>query len=163
MAKEILTAERLRAVVDYDPETGHFTRTLDNGQRSSARSWKNRAGYIYMKIDGRLYSAHRLAWFYSNGDWPSKWVDHVDGDKSNNSLSNLRESTVSENQQNQRRSHVDGESRFLGVSRVKFTNRWMAKICIDRRQHYLGTFDSREEAHIAYLEAKRQLHGFCTI
>ena len=87
MAKTDLTAERLREVLHYNPETGVFTRLkTEKNWRSGDIAGGFRAGYIQIRVDGAKYSAHRLAWLYAYGVNPIDEIDHIDGNKSNNSI-----------------------------------------------------------------------------
>lgn len=159
-----LTSERLREVLGYDPETGVFTRRI-------ARSWAARAGvvagcvdghgYTSIKIDGRIYGAHRLAWFWVHGVWPAKKIDHINGDRADNRICNLRDVPTSTNCQNQRRAQSHNKTGFLGVSPDR--GRFRAAIWLDGKNLHLGMFDTPEQAHDAYLNAKRRLHDGCTI
>lgn len=95
-----LTAEFLRHILRYEPETGNFfwenppSRQTKSGSLAGTRSTE---GYWQISIYDRLYRAHRLAWFYTHGDWPANVIDHINGDRTNNSLSNLRDVTQAEN------------------------------------------------------------------
>lgn len=164
MAMPIITQERLKELLHYDPETGIFTWIVhksSSGVRGEAAGYKNPSGYIYIKIDHRTYLAHRLAWFYMVGEWPSDEIDHKDGDKANNKFKNIREATRSHNMQNKHVAASNNESGLLGVSRSR--NRWKAAIRVAGRLRYIGTFDTPEEAHAAYVEKKRELHPFGTL
>jgi len=166
MGRDILTAERLRSILSYDPETGIFT-----WKHKSRNTWpgkvagcKNKAlGYIIIGIDGTEHYAHRLAWLYVYGTWPGGVIDHRDTDRSNNRIANLRDTSRSVNQQNIRKPRAHGTSGFLGVTWHKQTGRWKAQISVKGRNRHLGLFDDPVEAHQAYLEAKREHHSGCTI
>ena len=101
----MLTAERLREVLNYDPQSGEFRRRVDRG-RGRGHRWKagtiagRKAQYIHINIDYALYAAHRLAWLYMTGEWPSRGIDHIDRDKHNNAWSNLRLADKSQNAMN---------------------------------------------------------------
>jgi len=163
MTDPIVTAERLRYLFDYDPTTGLFTRLikLSNrgalGTRVGARC--NTAWVI--RIDGRRYLAHRLAWLWMTGKWPENEIDHIDGNGINNRWVNLRDVTHLVNQQNRHTAHKQSRLGVLGV--VKAGNRYVAHINHHGRSYHLGQFSTAEEAHAAYLEAKRKLHDGCTI
>lgn len=161
-----LTAELVRELLHYDPETGRFAWRLG---RFGTRGAGGRAGYAdprgYRKIcvAGRMYWEHRLAWLYVNGTWPSDQIDHVNGVKGDNRIANLREATRSENQGNLRQARSDSKTGLLGVHWNKPNKKFMAQIMFSGKQKYLGLFNTAEEAHQAYLVAKRELHQFCTI
>lgn len=108
--------------------------------------------------------AHRLVWLHLYGEWPEHGIDHINGRRSDNTAANLRSVPQSENVQNQRKARRDNKSTgLLGVSRPSGRSKYRAQIMAQGRNRYLGYFDTPEEAHAAYLAAKRQLHPGCTI
>jgi hypothetical protein len=167
MAKYDLTAARLRELLSYDPETGAFVRLKTLCGRAIAGQRAGRIGHMHgyavIFIDGYLYAAHRLAWLYMTGRWPEGVIDHRDGKKANNAYANLRDVTFSVNLQNQRKARVDNALGLLGVTRHSKNNKFQARITLDKKTHSLGYFKTAEEAHAAYVEAKRRLHAGCTI
>lgn len=159
MAAAILTHARLRELLHYDPNTGVFTwRVSRKGvQHAGAVAGDmNRRGYWRICVDQRRYIASVLAWFYMTGAWPEQDIDHKDGVRHHNWWSNLREVSRSVNNQNQRRAQLGSKSGYLGVS----PNRkgWAASINADGVKHHLGTFATPQQAHAAYVDAKRRLH-----
>jgi len=164
MADSDITASRLREVLRYDADTGKFHwlvshQKIKRGDVAGAFTSK---GYIRIKIDGRTYRAHRLAWFYVTGEWPKDEIDHRNTDKADNRISNLREASRSINEQNKRVARADNVSAgLLGVSKTGRT--WQAQIEFGEKKHYIGKFKTPEDAHAAYIEAKRKLHEGCTI
>ena len=158
-----LTVERLKEVLHYDYETGQFTRLISAGGAlaGSRPGAIDSRGYLQIKIDRRLYLAHRLAWFYITGHWHSLCIDHVDGDKLNNRLENLRPITKSWNSQNRHVASRDSRTGVLGVSHRR--GGYVAQIQAGPSMKYLGTFATPELAHAAYLVAKRALHPGSTI
>lgn len=171
MTKPELTQERLKELLHYDPETGRFTRKTDamgghRRQQVVARAGdvlgtKTVYGYSVIWLDKKLHLAHRLACLYMNGEWPKLCIDHIDGDKLNNSWANLREVGAKVNGQNIRGARINNKSGFLGVHFQ--ANRYRADIKVNGKTKYLGRFKTPEEAHAAYVEAKRRLHEGCTI
>ena len=163
-SEKSLTAERLRGIMDYDPEIGVFTRKVRTANcvrvGDVAGSFTSK-GYIRIKIDGRLYFAHRLAWLYVHGEWPVDQVDHINGIKNDNRIVNLREGNNAENQHNQRKPQANNKTGLLGVA--PSYGKFVAQITVDRKYRHLGTFPTPEEAHAAYLAAKRQLHSHNTL
>ena len=155
-----LTAERLREVLDYDPETGVFVwRVRVRGRRGlgDISGCAMKSGYIEIGVDGERHLAHRLAWFWVHGAWPNWHIDHIDGDNSNNRITNLRDADRSINMQNLKTAQSNNlSSGLLGVYPNK--KRWGAKITVNRTVYLLGTHDTPEEAHQVYLGAKRLLH-----
>lgn len=159
--RKAVTAGRLRELLHYDPETGGFTRRVGGrGLRRGAAAGSVMAdGYLSVRIDGRRYQAHRLAWLYMTGELPAAQIDHRDGDRANNKIANLREATAAENNQNCGRTKRN-TSGFVGAHWHRGSRRWHAKISVAGRKLYLGSFDAAEEAHAAYLDAKFRLHSF---
>ena len=156
-----MTPERLRELLHYDLETGAFV-WLVNTKRACAGSvagCQNRHGYLRICIDGRSYQAHRLAWLYVYGAWPTDQIDHRNGVCDDNRLCNLREATAAENMQN-RRLNKDNTSGFMGVSWDKTNKTWLARIRINSKKLDLGRFSTPEAAHEAYVAAKARLHTF---
>jgi len=164
MAAANLTAERLRELFYYNPETGLFTRRIDHwsAKAGAIATSRHSAGYIQIGIDGYRYYAHRLAYLYMTYGWPAAEIDHRDGDRINNKWSNLRCATKSQNLQNQRKARSNNQgSGLLGA--FQKSNGWMARIVVNKTPIYLGYFSSPEQAHDAYLAAKRLVHEFGTI
>jgi hypothetical protein len=164
--KKQLTAERLRELLHYDPETGIFTRkisiTLSKQFKAGdvAGGIDKSLGYIVISVENARYRAHRLAWFYVYGVWPVHGVDHINGIRNDNRLSNLREANKSQNGQNVHKCRSSSSSGVLGVTQIKKTGRWQATITIDGKVKYLGRFLTSEDARTAYLSAKARLHPF---
>jgi len=161
-----LTAQRLRELLHYSPDTGVFTWRVSRGGAVCAgdsAGYGNGAGYRKIYIDGGQYMAHRLAWLYTHGSWPSGVIDHRDGDRSNNAIANIRDVSICVNNQNQKRAHSSNRScGLLGVTRDS-AGMWQARIRVDGKRRYLGTFKDQEQAGAAYIAAKRLLHAGCTI
>lgn len=161
----MLTAERLRKVLNYDAVSGEFTWLVSQGSVRAGAVAGNvkfypRTGrtYVHIKIDRKLYSAHRLVWLYVHAEWPAQEIDHIDGDGLNNSLANLREATKSQNMCNQgaNRRNTSG---FKGVSWHNGDRKWRARIRLNNCYKFLGNFDSPEAAYAAYCKAAAELHG----
>lgn len=160
------SVERVRHLFMYEPTTGIFTRRVTTSNHPTAQAGyiagsKNRLGYVIIFVDGYAYKAHRLAWVHTYGEWPTKHIDHIDGNPSNNRIANLRDVSRSANLQNQRKPHTVTTSGFLGVTTSG--SRWQANIRFNGNRKYLGVHDTPELAHEAYLKAKRELHEGCTI
>lgn len=158
--KDDLTADALRQLVTYDPATGAFKWLVHrNGcvPAGTAAGYKCRDGYR-VSIGRRRHYAHRLAWLYTYGNWPSSFIDHIDGNPFNNAIGNLREATGSQNQHNQgkRRTNTSG---FKGVDKRRHSKNWRARIYVDGREIILGVFDTAEAAAAAYASAAERLHG----
>lgn len=150
-----LTAERLREVLDYDPDTGIFTwkyrpelvgslnatNTLRAGKTAGSVTHR----YIQIMINKKMHYAHRLAWMYINGDFEDGEIDHINGNKHDNRIENLR--LVNRSQNNQNRSVLSKNlSGFLGVSWHKATGLWRARGALGEHDRVLGYFSTPEEA-----------------
>lgn len=146
----MITQERLKAVLHYDPSTGEFIRIAKTGRKGRIGAIvgsRNSAGYIVISIDGKRDYAQRLAFIYMTGKCPAI-VDHVDQDTSNNAWANLRPATKSLNAYNSK-TPASNSSGLKGASWHRAGRKWQAH-CGPR---YLGLFDTKEAAHAAYLSA----------
>jgi hypothetical protein len=163
--REPLELAYLRSLLDYSPETGLFVWRLSNSNVSPAGSLAGRSvnsdGYRQIVINRRFYKAHRLAWFYVHGVWPDQ-IDHINGDRTDNRLCNLRNVTSLLNTHNQRKPHCNNRSGFLGVSK-RADGRFQAEIRVSGKKRYLGAFATAEQAGAAYVSAKRQMHEGSTL
>lgn len=162
-----LTQERLRALVAYDPTSGVFTWRVDMRGGKKAGSVAGHVGREERKslrIDGKLYSANRLAWLYMTGAWPAGVVDHRDLNPSNDAWSNLRDVSRSVNQENRAKAQRNNQSSgLLGVTFDRRRGKFIAQIKAPTRRKFIGYFESAEAAHQAYLAEKRVHHEGCTI
>jgi hypothetical protein len=163
-----LTAERLRELLHYNPDTGAFTRLKRCvvGRRSGGGKAGDRLGsqddqgYLRIMVERVRYKAHRLAVLYVTGKWPAGEVDHINGARADNRWSNLRDVSKPHNLQNRSAANSNSSTGLLGVHAQYSggTCVWVAVINANRSRHYLGRFASPEDAHAAYLNAKRTLH-----
>jgi hypothetical protein len=158
----VLTQEELKQKIHYDPETGVFRWRF--APRPGTKPWEkagspNGGGYMQIKIQGKTYQAHRLAWLYIHGVFPDKGLDHIDRNPLNNSIGNLRKANQAENGQN-RNKQKNNTSGFVGVSYYKQSQKWRAQIAVKGKDTRLGLFDTPEEAHAAYVAAKAKYHSF---
>jgi hypothetical protein len=154
-----LTAQRLREVISYDSITGvfiriHCRRTDFIG--AEAGHIGKLQGYRFIRIDGYLYKASRLAWLYCYGEWPREMIDHIDGNRVNDRIGNLREATSQQNNSNKRFS--GSAAGYKGVYRTKH-NRYVARLVFKRRCVRLGSFDDPSHAAAAYNIGASTLFG----
>lgn len=158
-----LTAERLRAALDYDPETGlfvwlnpegYYSKRLKGRTCSHIDAW----GYGSIHIAGRLYKSHRLAWLYVYGVWPNRFLDHINGDRADNRICNLREADDKQNAWNTRRPkhNVSG---IKGVSWDEANQQWRASITVNGKGINLGRYTDKEDAAQAYRAAATRYFG----
>lgn len=174
MSRSALPAPaQLRAVLDYDPATGAlrwkhkdasmFAVRANQSAEQSAKAWNGRYagkpaftathcnGYLIGTTHGLRIFAHRVAWAIHYGEWPPQMVDHINGDRKDNRITNLRSVNSAENHRNVGR-RSDNRSGIVGV-RQEQSGRWAAEIRVNGRSRRLGTFETREEAAAARLAA----------
>lgn len=143
-----MTAELARSLWDYDPQTGVFLWRITASTKAKAgqvAGTRDVYGYTILRYAGKGYKAHRIAWLYVYGAWPTLLLDHINQDKSDNRIANLRE--------------VDGPSAsgVRGVSWFSQYSKWKATIMHRGRKFFLGHFDRIEDAKAAYQTAKAAL------
>jgi hypothetical protein len=173
-----LTAEQLRALLHYDPDTGLFTwregithwrAGLPAGTETTrGTKWAthivigigttSQRRYSEIGIRKNVYRAHRLAWLYVYGEWPDRDIDHINGDGTDNRIVNLRLATTAENAMNRVR-RVDNTSGIKGVSWNKKSGQWLVHVGFGGRIVHGGLFDTIEEAKAAREALATRLHG----
>lgn len=179
-AKADITPDFLRQLLDYDPSTGVFHwrerplsmfRTTPKRTAEHSRAiWNKRYagkvissvtayGYARIQIFQTYYFAHRIAWMLMKHQWPVNDIDHINGNRLDNRISNLRDATRAENLQNLKKSGI-GASGYKGAHWNSERRKWKSSIKLHGVTHHLGYFSSKEEAHNAYVKAKRRLHTF---
>ena len=154
-----LTQAALRELLDYDPSTGEFVWKIMASTRAVVGSRAGKIdsyGYRSIKFNGLDYRAHRLAWLWIYGVWPTHQIDHINGVRDDNRISNLRDVPYVLNAQNKLGPQKNNKCGLRGVTSKG--SKWQAQIRFPGGKCYLGTFDTREQAHVAYLEAKAALH-----
>ena len=152
-----LTAERLRSVLHYEPETGIFTRKVSTSPRikvGDAAGCPGGHGYLQIRVQNRKYLAHRLAWLYVYGEWPKDQLDHINRNRSDNRIANLREVTNKQNMQNASKSSRN-TSGHPGAYWLKQSSKWVAKITHNYKLIHLGCFNTIEEAIAARKAAEK--------
>ena len=157
----LLTQQRLKELLTYDLETGDFFWIKNRGpvKIGDKAGSKHKDGYLHIFIEGKHYLCHRLAWMYVHGEWPKKCIDHINGNKKDNRIKNLRDVEVSQNMHNQVNPQKHNHSGMLGVSWKKSNNKWVAQISVNKKKKHIGYFDERHDAQQAYLKAKKQLQS----
>lgn len=169
----MITQKELKELLDYNPTTGVFTRIKQTSSRSligDVAGYVNSFGYrkIHLTKKGfkKLYCAHVLAWFYVYGVWPASVIDHIDRNKDNNAICNLRLATQTQNLANAKMWSTN-TSGFRGVCRIKPRSTsiksrerlWKATISVNKKNKYLGIFSTPEEAGAAHDRAALELWG----
>jgi len=154
------TIEQVKFRVNYNPESGAFTwNHAPNHSQVRADSIGNSSkGYKQISIDGMRVLAHRLAWFIHFGQWPSQQIDHINGDRSDNRIVNLRLADYRINAQNRHAAYKNNRTGLLGARWHKKQQKFVSAIRVGKRMVHLGTFDSAEDAQRAYHAAKQMHH-----
>lgn len=161
----MISVSELRQLLDYDPQTGIFTWKLP-GRRmrvgaiagNTSRDVGRNTAYVTIRINHRGYYAHRLAWFYVYGSWPSGQIDHIDLDGTNNRMANLRLATVKQNAANS----PARKNNRLGVKGVRLRKggSYEARINVNSKASVvIGYYKTASEAHAAYLSALEKAYG----
>ena len=148
-----LTAEYVRNILDYNPETGDFIWKINKGSRAKKEMVAGtiRDGYIIIGINNKEYGAHRLAWLYMAGNWPKEYIDHINGIRGDNKWCNLRETSASQNLRNRPKAK-NNKSGHKGVFWCKNTKKWKAILS-------LGSFNTKEEAAKVYNKTEKYIFG----
>lgn len=157
-----LPIEALQKYVRYEPDTG-IVRWNGRGRLRDGRiaGTPDKDGYLFIKIGGRRFPLHRIAFALHHGYWPEVDIDHEDGDRQNNRASNLREATRTQNNANSKM-RVNNTSGLKGVHWHAAARKWRAMIRVDRKSKCLGLFDDKYAAQDKFLAAARELYGdFC--
>ena len=148
----------VREHLNYCPDTGRFNWKVATGRGRSRRrpdglaGGFNSYGYWEVRVFGKLYRAHRLAWLMVHGKWPDEDIDHINGDRADNRIINLRDVSRADNLHNNTKLHPSNTSGMSGVFPHRL--RWGSKISIDNKNVHLGIFNTKELAYRAYLNAK---------
>jgi hypothetical protein len=159
-----ITIEHLRESLDYNAQTGIFTWRKNHRRPDligKTAGSIHSAGYISIAIHNVKRLAHRLAWFHITGAMPEGHIDHINGNKLDNSFANLRQVTRFGNLQNMRQATKANKVGLLGVSAHQ--GKWRAQIMVNGKRIRASGFDTPELAHQKYLELKREHHLTCTI
>lgn len=158
LKKPNFSAAQLRYWLYYNPFTGDWVwkNPMARRLKSGAKAGGISHGYRRIKIYSSQYAAHRLAWYYVTGKWPSEQIDHKNRNKADNRWTNLRLATCSHNNANSKL-RSDNTLGLKGVCRSG--NKFRACIYFDKRRYPLGTFDTAEQAHVAYMKKAKELFG----
>jgi len=164
MKFDLKPIQEIMSVLRYEPESGLFywTETRGRGRAGYIAGFKDR-GYLSLRVFGKSIQLHRLAYAFMTGEWPELTIDHINGEKQDNRWSNLRMVSTKINNQNIRKAKQKSKSGLLGAHWVKRLNKWKSAIGVDGVVKHIGYFDTPEEAHMAYVEKKREFHDGCTI
>ena len=164
MTEKILSQAELIDKVIYDKDTGLFRWRHDHEYSKRIKAGDivspngRSMGYRVACINKKRNYQHRLVWLYVYGEWPLKAIDHINGNKEDNRLDNLRLATASENQHN--RKHTKSKIGMQGAYKSTKSKSWYSSIMVNKKSIYLGSFKTEQEAANAYLQAKVKLHPF---
>lgn len=160
MPRDDITAEQVREYFDYDHSTGELIWKKEPGGAKRFGTFAgtlDNQGYIAVRFKGTIHRAHRLVWLWVHGDWPDGQVDHINQQKTDNRIENLRVVSNAENRQN---TSARGCT-FMGDKPRK--KPWKAELTVDGVRHLLGYYATETEAKIAYYAAKREMHPFAVV
>lgn len=160
-----LTLFELRDHMKYDPETGIFIRLKSRFKKYVGKQagFVNEHGYVILGILGNVCRAHQLAWLYIYGEYPSQPLDHIDGDRANNAIQNLRLTDVVSNSHNIHKAYSNNVTTgLLGANYCKTNKKYLSRIMVKGKMHNLGRFSNAIDAHNAYMTAKAELHPSST-
>jgi hypothetical protein len=162
-SKDWLTYEEATSRLSYNPETGAliWKKMRDSTRIGTEAKCLDVSGYVQINIAGTMVKGHRMAWMLHYGQWPDGHIDHINGVRHDNRISNLRVVTNAINCQNKHAPLPKNKSGFLGVS--PSGNRFVASIVLNGKKTHIGRFKEASEAHEAYLKFKRELHEGCTL
>lgn len=159
--KTTLTLYELKRLLSYDPNTGIFTRLVSLTSAfpvGSSAGRTDKDGYLRITLKRKVYFSHRLAWFYIYAEWPSGNIDHIDMNKKNNKINNLRTASIFENARNKGKLTTN-KCGYKGVAKNSHSKTWRSTITANKKTIYLGSFRNKEDAAIAYDKAAIRLHG----
>jgi hypothetical protein len=163
--EELLTADQLRKLLSYNPETGvfHWRVGYSNVSAGDVAGYATAAGYLVVGLFGEKFRMHRLAWLHVHGRWPTGTVDHIDTDRTNSRIANLRDVTQAINTQNRRNPTKANTSGLLGVYWSARRKGFMASVSLNKKKKRRGPYKTAERAYAAYVELKRMHHEGCTL
>jgi hypothetical protein len=165
--KNVISQQELQDLLTYESETGQFYWKNSRNPRvknGSVAGSIDSSGHLQIKINKRCQLAHRLVWIYVYGVNPPSQIDHINGNKLDNRITNLREANSKLNAENRRAAPVNNKtSGLLGVTWHKASKSWTAAIKTNGKRKHLGCFKTPEEAHLVYVNNKRLLHAGCSI
>ena len=161
MATNLITQDRLKSLLTYDPDTGVLTNKVCRNPRApkgKPAGSRTTDGYVSVMIAGKRYQAHRLIWLYMTGSWPTEEIDHINQQRSDNRWVNLREATRLQNSRNTA-GHKRSKSGCKGVAYVSKRDKWQVQMRVCGKTHYIGIYDTVEAALAARKDAEKRLYA----
>lgn len=160
MSVPAMDQKSLIALFHYNHAVGQFEwRERPNKVRNDGYAGcLDNDGYRVIRVGGKNFKAHRLAWLYVYGGWPKGPLDHINGDRADNRICNLRLASPNENMWNSPK-QVNNTSGFKGVTFYPVTRRWQARICVNGKRINLGMYPTAAQAGSAYRDAAKKYHG----
>ena len=158
--QQSLSHERLKELVIYRAEDGSF---VWNKGRPGAGGGKpcgslKPSGYVLIRLDGKFFRAHRLAWFYIHGEWPADEIDHINGNRSDNRICNLRVASRSRNSCN-KPMRKDNQTGAKSVLYFKDWGAYYVRFNLNKTTYNFGPFTSFDEAKVVAIEKRKEAHG----
>ena len=156
---DYLSVSVVREMFSYDEQTGLLTRKTKTGRfdrTGQVAGCVKKCGYVRVQIGKRIYQGHRIAWAVYYGEWPNEFIDHINGNRSDNRICNLRDVSHQKNTMNSK-IRSNNRSGYKGV--YKMRNKFMAQIHFNGSKIRLGLFETAELAHLKYVEAAKLYHG----
>ena len=155
----MITQAKLKELLNYDQDTGVFTWNVSKPGRNfgSIAGTRHVNGYTHIQLNRKIYKAHRLAWLYVHGYFP-ECIDHINNNRDDNRIANLREATISQNNHNSKLSK-NNTSGIKGVHWHKKSKKWCATLGFHGKIMHLGVFDDLELAELVVMEARSKYHG----
>jgi hypothetical protein len=154
-----MNLEEIQKILRYEPDTGDFYYVIKRGSRrigdKAGLLYEN--GYIRIEISGKRYLSHRLAWLFCNKSWPTKFIDHINGDRSDNRIVNLREADQHQNQYNSKK-HKDNTTGYKNI-RLHRDGKYEVRISVKGKRIQIGSFKTVEEAAQSYNNAVIKYHA----
>lgn len=151
--------EELKELIEYNPETGIFTWKKSGYKKIAGQlAGSYNRNYLVLKLNYKRYQAHRLAWLYVYGEMPDGLIDHINGDPSDNRISNLRLANHEQNGYNSKL-HKTNTSGIKGVSWCGSRNKWLVQLSVNGKTKNIGRFDDLEFAELVAHEARDKFHG----
>lgn len=153
-----LTAQDVRRQLSYDPETGEVRWLVSPGGQAKVGKMAgciDNTGYRHIVVNKRRYVLHRIIWLHYYGEWPKHTIDHINRDRLDNRICNLRDATYSEQMLNTR-GNSRNTSGYRGVDFHRGRGLWMARLSYQKKRTYLGMYKTKEEAFTALTAALKQ-------